>query len=93
MQNDRQEYRDKVRDEWQEYGDNYWHDYDEYYDDAWKFAVGASLTTAAFVALTCTSRTVIVNGITYYNCGPTWYNRVYAGGNVTMVVVTTPHGY
>ena len=70
-----------------------WHGYDEYYDDAWKFAVGASLTYAAFSALTCNTTTVIVSGVTYYQCGPTWYNRAYAGGSVTYVVVNAPPGY
>jgi len=35
----------------------------------------------------------VVNGVSYYNCGPTWYSRAYAGGNTTYVVVNAPSGY
>jgi hypothetical protein len=86
---DRQDFRqDAYRDhsEWH-------HDRHEFYEDRWKYAVGASLTAATFRSLTCASRTVVVNGVSYYNCGPTWYNRAYSGGSVTYVVVNTPAGY
>ena len=82
--NDRQEFRQDVYGEYQERN--------EWYEDRWKYAVGASLTAATFRTLTCASRTVVVNGVTYYNCGPTWYSRAYTGGSVTYVVVTAPSG-
>jgi hypothetical protein len=31
--------------------------------------------------------------VSYYNCGGTWYNRGYQGGNVTYIVVNAPPGY
>jgi hypothetical protein len=35
----------------------------------------------------------VVNGVTYYSCGPTWYKRGYSGGSVTYIVVNAPAGY
>ncbi len=49
-----------------------------------------SLTMAAFRALSCASSAIVVDGVTYYHCGPTWYSRAYTGGNVTYVVVNPP---
>jgi hypothetical protein len=89
MLEDRQDFRQEVYNDHEE-----WHsDNHEYYDDAWRYAVGATLTAATFSALTCASRTVVIDGATFYNCGPTWYNRAYSGGSVTYVVVTAPPGY
>ncbi|MBW2398406.1 MAG: hypothetical protein JRG80_03940 [Deltaproteobacteria bacterium] len=70
-----------------------WDDRKEFYDDRRRFAIGATLTAATFRALSCASRTVVVNGISYYGCGSTWYNRAYAGGAVSYVVVAAPPGY
>jgi hypothetical protein len=86
---DRQDFRQEAYDDHHGWG----HGHHEFYDDAWKYAVGASLTAATFRALTCASRTVVVNGVSYYNCGPTWYNRAYSGGSTTYVVVNAPAGY
>jgi len=33
---------------------------------------------------------VVVNGITYQNCGGTWYQPTYAGTQITYVVITPP---
>jgi hypothetical protein len=33
---------------------------------------------------------VVVNGITYQNCGGTWYQPMYAGTQITYVVVNPP---
>jgi hypothetical protein len=85
---DRREFR---QDAYDEHHDHY--SYNEWYEDRWKYAVGASLTMAVFSSLTCTTTIVVVSGMTYYNCGPTWYNRAYSGGSVTYVVVGTPAGY
>ncbi|MDB4433493.1 hypothetical protein N9166_02020 [bacterium] len=85
---DRQDFREDV------YDDHHgWHGHHGFYDDAWKYALGATLTVATFRALTCATQTFVVNGVTFYNCGPTWYNRAYAGGSVTYVVVNAPAGY
>ncbi len=87
--NDRREYRQDVHSEYHEY----WHDRNEFYEDRWKYAVGASLTRRTFESLACSSTTVVAGGVTYYNCGSTWYQRSYGGGSVTYVVVTAPSGY
>jgi hypothetical protein len=86
---DRREYRQDVRGEYHEY----WHDRNEYYEDRWKYAVGMSLTRRTFESLSCSSTTVVAGGVTYYNCGSTWYQRSYGGGSVTYVVVNAPSGY
>jgi hypothetical protein len=90
---DRRDDRNDRYDDRKEFRDDRYDDRREFYDDRWRYAVGASLTVASFRALTCASRTVVVNGISYYGCGPTWYNRAYSGGAVTYVVVTAPPGY
>ena len=86
---DRQDFRQNAYDEHSEY----WRDHHEYYEDRWRFAVGASLTASAFRSLSCASNTVVVGGVTYYQCGSTWYQRSYTGGNVTYIVVTAPAGH
>jgi hypothetical protein len=59
-------------------------------------AVGAavSLTAAVIGSLTPTlppqCSTVIVNGLTYHQCGPNWYQPQYAGTSVQYVVVAPP---
>jgi hypothetical protein len=35
----------------------------------------------------------MVNGVRYYKCGSTWYNRVIDGTNVNYVIVSAPPGY
>jgi hypothetical protein len=89
---DRMDQRDDVRHEVQKHYENH-HDYSEFYEDRWKYAVGASLTAATFRALTCTPSTVIVGGVSYYQCGPTWYQRAYSGGSTTYVIINAPSGY
>ena len=44
-------------------------------------------------SLPCTPATVVVNGVSYYQCGATWYNQAYSGDSVTYVTVTPPPGY
>ncbi|MEE9607375.1 MAG: hypothetical protein V3U03_06505 [Myxococcota bacterium] len=93
---DRQDYRDGAREDRQDYADDVrgeYQEHEEWYEDRWKRAVGASLTVSAFRSLQCASSTVVVNGVTYYNCGSSWYQRGYSGGNVTYVVVGPPAGY
>jgi hypothetical protein len=36
---------------------------------------------------------VPVAGVTYYRCGPNWYQKAYANGEVAFVVVAPPPGY
>ena len=55
-------------------------------------AVGATAAVIGSVVYSlpssCTS--MIVNGVTYQQCGSTWYQPQYAGSNVTYVVVDPP---
>ncbi len=69
-------------------------------------SIGGAVATAAAVTATsmvtaavigsmvntlppsCTS--VIVNGIAYQQCGSTWYQPQFAGGNTTYVVINSP---
>jgi hypothetical protein len=79
---DRYEYRDDIRDERR-----------DYWDDRYRYRVGATLTAVTFRSLTCTSTVVVVNGVTYYSCGGTWYSRGYQTGSVTYIVVNAPPGH
>jgi len=92
-QEDRQDHADDAREDRQDFYDENRYGAGEFYDDRWKFAVGATVTAATFAALTCAAQSVYVDGVTYYNCGPTWYNRTYAGGGTSYVVVDAPPGY
>lgn len=88
---------------------DHWDRWDRRYDD-WRrrrrsaaigagivagvLAIGAILTASQWGSLGCTPEPVIFGGITYYRCGPNWYERVYAGGGeFTYIVVTPPPGY
>ena len=61
--------------------------------------VGAAVSTPSYTTynyyntLPCTPATVVSGGVTYYQCGATWYNQAYSGGSVTYVTVTPPPGY
>ena len=57
------------------------------------YAVGTMINAANYSALPCTPTTVVANGITYSQCGSTWYQPTYSGGDVTYVVVNAPSGY
>jgi hypothetical protein len=55
----------------------------------------ATVVTAAVVGsivntLPPSCAAVAVNGLTYQQCGSTWYQPQYAGSNVTYVVVNAP---
>ncbi len=79
---DRREFRDDVRDERR-----------EFYEDRWRRRVGARVTIAAFRALTCEQRVIIVDGVVFYGCAGNWYRRQVQTGTVVYVVVTAPAGY
>jgi hypothetical protein len=92
--NDRYDNREDARNEIREHHeDHHGYGYSEFYEDRWKYAVGASLTAMAFRSLTCTPTITIVGGVSYYQCGPTWYQRAYSGGSTTYVVINAPSGY
>ena len=70
---------------------------DDRRDDRRKRRAFRRLTRAAFRALSCRPRSVIVvtSGIpyTYYSCGSAWYWQAYQGTQVVYVVVVAPPGY
>jgi hypothetical protein len=59
------------------------------------FAAGAAITSAAIgsVAYTippsCT--TAVVGGVSYQQCGSTWYEPQFSGTSVSYIVVEQPH--
>ena len=50
-------------------------------------------TTTYVTTLPCHPREVQINGVTYFNCGSEWYQRSYAGSQVTFIPVSPPPGY
>ena len=71
----------------------YYDDRNEFYDDWGYYGVGTSITVVTFNSLSCTTTSARVGGVTYYDCGGTWYNRTYSGGAVNYVVVDAPPGH
>ncbi len=50
-------------------------------------------TTTYVTTLPCHPKEVKVNGVTYFNCGSDWYQRTYAGSEITFIPVSPPPGY
>lgn len=104
---DWQQYGRNARDDRQDYYEH--HDYHEHYEyhDDWEWgenveypyaaataiALGTALTVSAFNSLTCTPTVVTIGAVTYYQCGPNWYNQAYQNGDVVYMSVATPPGY
>jgi hypothetical protein len=55
------------------------------------YAVGTVISATTYSSMSCSK--VIVNGITYSQCGSTWYQPVYSGSDVTYVVINPPAGH
>jgi hypothetical protein len=79
------------------YNDHYYHDWDDDWDDHWHPV--ATIATAAVAAAVVGSivrsippncSTVVVNGVSYSQCGSTWYQPQYVGSSVQYVVVNPP---
>ncbi len=81
---------DERRENRQDYRNEYYDDRNEFYDDWRRYGVGTSITVVTFDSLSCTTTSSSVGGVTYYECGDVWYNRVYTGGSVSYVVVNAP---
>ena len=47
----------------------------------------------AVVVLPCSASVMMINGVTYYSCGTTYYTQVYSGGSVVYVPTAPPPGY
>jgi len=90
------EQRDEIKnraDKRQKNRNEYYDDRDEFYDDWRYYGVGTSITVVSYNSMSCTPTTSVVGGVTYYDCGGVWYNRVYSGGNVNYLVVDAPAGH
>lgn len=46
---------------------------------------------AGYTSLPCAAMQTTVNGVIYYQCGPTWYTQAYGGSGVLYVPVPPPH--
>jgi hypothetical protein len=84
--------RDNLKDRGEYYQDRR-NEQQEFYEDRWKYVVGGSVSSAHYWSLSCTRTTVVVGSVTYHECGSTWYQRHYVGGNTTFVVVNAPAGH
>jgi len=76
--------------------DDHWDDNDNFRAGVVVVGVGAaasSISTTYIVNLPCTTTAVVVDGVSYYNCSSTWYQRGYSGSQVTYVVTKAPPGY
>ena len=78
--------------------DNDYHGYHDDWDDHWHpVATAAAIgITAAVIGSIVYSvppscSTIIVNGISYSQCGSTWYQPQYVGTTVQYIVVNSPH--
>jgi hypothetical protein len=78
--------------------DNHWDDHYDHWDHP--VAAAAAIGTAAAVTAAAIGSIaysippscvpVVVNGMTYQQCGSTWYQPQYAGASVQYIVVTAP---
>jgi hypothetical protein len=76
------------------HGGGYYHDHDDGIGVGGAIAIGVagmaigSMITAAALPPSCS--TVSVNGMTYQQCGSTWYQPQYSGSQVNYIVVNPP---
>jgi hypothetical protein len=99
-QQNRQGYAQGSREDWQDYH-NDWDNWDNLGGyvaagaavAAGAYVVGTIVNAASYSAMSCTPTNVVVNGITYSQCGSTWYQPTYSGSDVSYVVVNPPPGY
>jgi hypothetical protein len=59
------------------------------------YPVGAAIATAVVIGAIVSSippdcTTIVVNGLSYRQCGSTWYQPQYSGSSTTYVVVNAP---
>jgi acetyltransferase-like isoleucine patch superfamily enzyme len=73
------------------------HDYYDGWDDHWHPVAAAAAVTATAMAVGAivnsippSCQTVVVGGVSYSQCGNTWYRPQYAGTAVQYVVVSPP---
>lgn len=98
-QENRQDYRGEAREDWQDHYDDRWDNWGWGYAAAGAamvagaYAIGSVVSADSYYALPCTPTTVVVDGVTYSQCGDAWYQPAYAEGTTTYVVVNPPPGY
>ena len=89
--------REEIKEKLQEKIKDRLEDREDYIDDHWDshrgFAVVGVASAAYLVSLPCTTTAVVVNGVSYYKCGSTWYKRGYSGSQVVYIAVDAPPGY
>ena len=101
LQDDRQDFiEDELDDNW----DHHHNDWDDG-DFAAGVIVGGVMVGAAAAAsrsvnqvtyvttLPCQATAVSVDGVSYYKCSSIWYQRGYAGSQVTFIEVAAPPGF
>ncbi len=100
---DRQDYGQDRQSDRQEYAEGYhnneWYGGHRHYEN-WEsggafvagLVIGATLSAAAFSSAYPSGGcvTTYVGDVSYYQCGTTWYQKAYRGGNVTYIVVNAP---
>jgi len=76
--------------------DDHWNDWDDHpFATAAAVTAGVAVTSAVIGSIaysvppSCT--TVIANGVSYTQCGSTWYQPRYSGTTVQYVVVNSPY--
>jgi hypothetical protein len=91
-QEDRQSYGEQARNQRQDYADDYYGSYPvgAGLAVATGVAVGTAITASAFQLMSCPMTPVVVNGVSFYQCGSTWYQPAYQGNSVTYIVVNPP---
>lgn len=60
----------------------------ERYEDRYRARRAVSISSRAFRSKSCT--TTVVNGATFHQCGSTWYQPAYQGGQTVYVVTSAP---
>jgi hypothetical protein len=95
LQGNRYQQQNQNREDWQDYADDHYYGRGYYpgYPTgrvAAGMAVGATMTAAAFNAQKASCKSLVVNRMSYYQCGSTWYQPSYQGGNVAYIVVSPP---
>ena len=100
LQDDRQDFiEDELDDNWDHHHHNDWDDG----DFAAGVIVGGVMVGAAasrsvnqvtyVTTLPCQATAVSVDGVSYYKCSSIWYQRGYAGSQVTYIEVAAPPGF
>ena len=86
----RRDNRREVRDNRHDNRKDFRNERREWHEDRWRRHRARHITRSAFRSLSCRTTVIVADGITYYSCGGTYYERVYQGGTVVYVIVSAP---